>query len=77
MNGQLTWYRDGSGVAFVRLPVELRKPIPGGCACSFCKKLAERDPAYVPSWDTVAVPLKPNDGRKTSTTYTVHCPEGL
>ena len=77
MNGQMTWYRDGSGVAFVRLPIELRVVITGGCTCGPCKKNLERDPSYVPTWDTVAVPLAPPAGRKTSTTYTVHCPEGL
>jgi hypothetical protein len=76
MNGQLTWYREGSGVAFVRLPPELRAPIPSGCTCTHCKRLTEADPKYVPTWDTVAVPLAPREGRKTSTTYTVHCPEG-
>lgn len=76
MNGCFVWYRAPAGVAFVRLPKEQQKVIEGGCTCEHCKRLLEADPTYVPTWDTLAVPLAPRKGRKTSTTYTCHCPEG-
>jgi hypothetical protein len=58
--------RRGDAV-FVALPVEMQRPIPGGCQCSHCKA----HPDQTPMWDTLCV--DPDAG--TSTSFTIHFPE--
>lgn len=59
---------------FVPLPAELRRPIDGGCSCSYCAA----HPDEIPSWDTLAISAKPKTEPTNATrdwTWTVHAPE--
>jgi hypothetical protein len=51
---------------FVPLPHALRRDVPGGCQCSYCKS----HPHHVAQWDTLAI-----DACDTSQTSPVHYPE--
>jgi hypothetical protein len=50
---------------FLRLPLDMQRPIPGGCQCPYCH--AHRD--LVPMWDTLAAHP---DARHA---WTVHYPD--
>jgi hypothetical protein len=50
---------------FVALPVEVQKPIAGGCKCNYCLW----NPEKTPMWDTLA--LSPD----SQYTWTVHYPD--
>ena len=64
--------RQDADAVYLRLPVELQRPIDGGCKCKHCRDFPDR----VPSWDTLGVPLK-NVGQIpwAQTTWTLHAPE--
>jgi hypothetical protein len=53
-----------SGATYIRLPVQLQRPIDGGCHCPSCKA----NPTRTPTWDTLAIPPK-------GTAWTVHMPD--
>lgn len=60
--------RDNS--IFIPLPPAVRRDIPGGCDCTWCKA----HPEFVPQWDTLSIAAKaPRNGRDEYTT-TVHFP---
>ena len=50
---------------FVALPPEVRRPIAGGCQCSYCKAHLDK----LPTWDTLAI------GADSPHAWTVHYPE--
>lgn len=64
LNGLLVYTRDKEAF-YVPLPVELHRPIVGGCRCDYC--LAH--PEKVPAWDTLAI------GIDVAHTWTVHMPD--
>jgi len=51
---------------FVPLPFTSRRPIAGGCQCSYCVA----HPHHEPQWDTLAI-----DAENPVHTWTVHFPE--
>lgn len=61
-------HEDGSGTTYVRLPVQLQRPIEATgnvrCSCQFC----QAHPNLMPSWDTLAIP-------KSGTAWVVHMPD--
>jgi hypothetical protein len=71
MNSNLNCMRilgKRGGAIFIRIPVELQRPIPPGCECRWCKA----HPKLEPMWDTLAVPIDPTHD---DWTYTVHMPD--
>lgn len=59
---------ETSDAVYVRLDESLQRPCEGGCSCDWCKS----HPSSVPTWDTLAIPLRPFEhGDKT---WTVHMP---
>lgn len=63
MNGiRVKKHKDGT--MFVPLPLEVQRPVTGGCQCSYCKD----HPDKTPMWDTLA--LHPEQ----DVTWTVHYP---
>lgn len=53
----------------VPLPRALWVEIEGGCKCDHCK---DKPVSY---WDTMALSIKPNFGKRMSHTWLVHAPE--
>lgn len=70
VNGMSVLGRRGNTI-FMRLPVELRRPIDGGCRCPYC----EAHPECVPLWDTLAVAQNGAAKGCNDVTWTCHMPD--
>jgi hypothetical protein len=57
---------------YLRIDPGLRRPIDGGCSCTYCRN----HPDSRPMWDTLAIPLDPIGSTPDRRgTWTVHAPE--
>jgi hypothetical protein len=59
--------KNGGETWFIKLPYSVRRPIAGGCQCSYCKAHLHQ----VPQWDTLAI----DPSRARDHAWTVHYPE--